>query len=203
MGSDCFTQAGSRGTGRFNPRSHMGSDAPWHGRRRSAMVSIHAPTWGATLDVIVGEWYVGVSIHAPTWGATRGAKSSFCCRMFQPTLPHGERRHAAAYLRTRECFNPRSHMGSDADIYKRLKDKFVSIHAPTWGATYQNILGRTWLRFQSTLPHGERLSVSDLPLCSRSFNPRSHMGSDTWTELFTVAAQSFNPRSHMGSDEKA
>ena len=35
-----------------------------------AKVSIHAPTWGATVGVLLPPLVVGVSIHAPTWGAT-------------------------------------------------------------------------------------------------------------------------------------
>ena len=33
-------------------------------------VSIHAPTWGATIDVVGRYIELHVSIHAPTWGAT-------------------------------------------------------------------------------------------------------------------------------------
>ena len=32
-------------------------------------------------------------------------------------------------------FNPRSHMGSDAKMAETWRKEFVSIHAPTWGAT--------------------------------------------------------------------
>ena len=54
----------------FNPRSHMGSDHKQIRRAVNTLVSIHAPTWGATyLAYLVVDWRL-VSIHAPTWGAT-------------------------------------------------------------------------------------------------------------------------------------
>ena len=99
------------------------------------LVSIHAPTWGATrrnapivevvefqstrprgarlevLDTLAGD--LAVSIHAPTWGATS---------------PHG-----------------RGHL---VDI--------VSIHAPTWGATDLPEFHDNDKEFQSTRPRGAR-----------------------------------------------
>jgi len=33
-------------------------------------VSIHAPAWGATVDIYQGAVTGQVSIHAPAWGAT-------------------------------------------------------------------------------------------------------------------------------------
>ena len=83
------------------------------------------------------------------------------------------------------------------------------------------------LRFQSTLPHGERPLIRRLYGASHSgFNPRSRMGSDGPTQVDTfrynefqstlphgerrVAGavlvhryRSFNPRSRMGSDRRS
>ena len=33
-------------------------------------ISIHAPAWGATLDIIIDKLGEVISIHAPAWGAT-------------------------------------------------------------------------------------------------------------------------------------
>ena len=55
--------------------------------------------------------------------------------MFQSTLPHGERRSNAT------------------DI---LMSIYVSIHAPTRGATLSGLRFERFKLFQSTLPHGER-----------------------------------------------
>ena len=97
----------------FNPRSHMGSDIITVPLLYKAGVSIHAPTWGATigygdlqlLDVFQSTLPHGerrqffnilansgqVSIHAPTWGATDYIVALVEIILFQSTLPHGER----------------------------------------------------------------------------------------------------------------
>ena len=122
-------------TSGFNPRSHMGSDllvgksffhVSWfqstlpHGERlgvfftnSKSYVSIHAPTWGATGTARPDYSQVPVSIHAPTWGATGFYQGIVDKLKFQSTLPHGERLSVLLFLVKLECFNPRSHMGSD------------------------------------------------------------------------------------------
>ena len=81
-----------------------------------------------------------VSIHAPTWGATYSSGHETAKFVFQSTLPHGER-HAfgrgAEWFFTR--FNPRSHMGSDIGDGAKVQRISVSIHAPTWGATVHSL----------------------------------------------------------------
>ena len=42
---------------------------------KSMNVSIHAPTWGATIGFGDISYGFIVSIHAPTWGATDGYKT--------------------------------------------------------------------------------------------------------------------------------
>ena len=59
---------------------------------RGSPVSIHAPTWGATMYFLKYSECHSVSIHAPTWGATKVVVP--CC------LYHRR-------------FNPRTHMGCD------------------------------------------------------------------------------------------
>ena len=150
------------------------------GPQRTGRISIHAPTRGATTTGTVtdtgstfqstlprGErhgfvqYVLGsnkISIHAPTRGATH--------------LFHGPGKL--------QChFNPRSHEGSDflsrgATMSqhkfqstlprgeRRLRSKsfavvpFISIHAPTRGATEIHFVGLKVIQFQSTLPRGER-----------------------------------------------
>ena len=116
-------------------------------------------------------------------GERRTFVSSFNINfLFQSTLPQGERHHEMAEAGRINNFNPRSHKGSDIllglmdssfvanfnprshkgsdypflDSYTAM---YISIHAPTRGATAQekgNILEGTI--FQSTLPQGERQS---------------------------------------------
>ena len=56
----------------FNPRTHMGCDGSLIAFSYYNLVSIHAPTWGATFALSNIKIYTYVSIHAPTWGATLG-----------------------------------------------------------------------------------------------------------------------------------
>ena len=82
----------------------------------SIIISIHAPTWGATIrkDITINS-SLAISIHAPTWGATITISTKIKCYIvFQSTHPHGVRQ--AAY-----------------DLATGKAD--ISIHAPTWGAT--------------------------------------------------------------------
>ena len=107
----------------------------------SSDVSIHAPTRGATGSKGSADTALAVSIHAPTRGAT------IC---------------AAKHKNLHLCFNPRTHTGCDhihrGDGFKfgfqsthphgvRLKSvsfrqviDYVSIHAPTRGATLASLL---------------------------------------------------------------
>ena len=54
----------------------------------------------------------------------------------------------------------------------------ISIHAPTRGATIGTILLFPPFEFQSTLPRGERRTITLADAKSGDFNPRSHEGSD-------------------------
>ncbi len=94
------------GQGGFNPRSHTGSDCglPKHIKRQI------------------------VSIHAPTRGATREDALTALQSMFQSTLPHGERPNGFSPFPTSTCFNPRSHTGSDPAEGKKTQQaqKFQS-----------------------------------------------------------------------------
>ena len=105
----------------FNPRSHVGSDIIVTCPCPFGCVSIHAPTWGATLEGAAG------------WGQLE----------FQSTLPRGERRNNISNLSGGRCFNPRSHVGSDITDGRRFQRTTVSIHAPTWGATSPRLSWQT------------------------------------------------------------
>ena len=74
MGSDRAKIAVSWPSKCFNPRSHTGSDTHVRKAHQGKLVSIHAPTWGATRIHKPGISVWGVSIHAPTWGATASGR---------------------------------------------------------------------------------------------------------------------------------
>ena len=126
--------------------------------------------------------------------------------LFQSTRPHGARHKERKLYRCSRCFNPRAHTGRDEAKGAFVHTIFVSIHAPTRGAT------RLWLRRQKTslvsihaptrgatlqsLQGFERLAVSihaptrGATFCSRQkivvrfcFNPRAHTGRDFSTAI--------------------
>ena len=78
----------------FNPRSHEGSDYTY----------------------IICKQYGVISIHAPTRGATRNGKHGLYVEIFQSTLPRGERPVPCHFNVFFGYFNPRSHEGSDVCI---------------------------------------------------------------------------------------
>ena len=163
-----------------------------------------------------------VSIHAPTWGATHEDIKSTERYLFQSTLPHGERPMAIEVSSIVSCFNPRSHMGSDATTDTVKLTQKVSIHAPTWGATllaefrrkgwkFQSTLPHGERRynfdylngnsmFQSTLPHGERLFLSIMSNVMSMFQSTLPHGERLIISITLMVTRCFNPRSHMGSD---
>src|SRR5271157_3364506 len=99
----------------FNPRSHTGSDfirSSWIGSL--FLVSIHAPTRGATRRFALDHLHELVSIHAPTRGATTAA---YLAARFLDVSIHAPTRGATCTsspsYRCGWSFNPRSHTGSD------------------------------------------------------------------------------------------
>ena len=136
----------------------MGCDTPLVAIGHFHVVSIHAPTWGATKTEIPRRTKIVVSIHAPTWGATVSLASQSLTLQFQSTHPHGVRLHRRLGHQTekkfqsthphgvrRFCkainllnrwFQSTHPHGVRLQIYYNIKLKSqVSIHAPTWGAT--------------------------------------------------------------------
>ena len=54
----------------FNPRARVGRDLTGRITPVNAMISIHAPAWGATSGTFIAVHDLKISIHAPAWGAT-------------------------------------------------------------------------------------------------------------------------------------
>ena len=190
MGSDSsIRDQVARSQCRFDPRSRMGERRPDQGQLTFlSLVSDPRSRMGSDDDI-------------------DPAASQKHQRMFRSVLPHGERPTglSAATANSRRVFDPRSRMGSDHGAGAHAREPLDdSIHAPAWGATQPfdhagvSQLFRSTLphgerpgspnrrsassRFRSTLPHGERRDVgdaSDPEPGSKSFDPRSRMGSDT------------------------
>ena len=121
----------------FNPRTHGGCDCcSVSGKGCRYMISIHAPTGGATFAIKFFYLFIFViSIHAPTRGATQ--------------IP------SQKSLKT-TYFNPRTHGGGATDLQNNtVAMSGISIHAPTGGGDISLLssLLKTSL-FQSTHPRG-------------------------------------------------
>ena len=120
--------------------------------------------------------------------------------LFQSTHPRGVRRRVISSYRNTCDFNPRTHVGCDADFYHLLYMDEISIHAPTWGATELRKSKGIRCKFQSTHPRGVRpfgeISFTDLT----HFNPRTHVGCDKAGICPLLPHIHFNPRTHVGCD---
>ncbi len=81
--------------------------------------------------------YNGVSIHAPTWGATVQILHRFyTCHRFNPRTHVGCDSVLFISPQRYWSFNPRTHVGCDITPSRTSPPPhLVSIHAPTWGAT--------------------------------------------------------------------
>gem|GEM_PF-1070528 len=76
---------------------------------------------------------------------------------FQFTLPRGERPLWSVPKASYQSFNSRSREGSDAGgVTYACQQGKVSIHAPARGATKVTGWSGSYIRFQFTLPRGER-----------------------------------------------
>ena len=127
-----------------------------------------------------------------------------------------------AFIRCRN-FNPRSYKRSDFSIALARCSSFISIHAPTRGATIVVEFCCNSILFQSTLLQEERhirihcyirihtISIHAptrgatgskfcLSEIRNDFNPRSYKRSDQSNRALLFVMKNFNPRSYKRSD---
>ena len=187
----------------FNPRAHAGRDSVDPFFAQPTVVSIHAPTRGATTETAsAGDQPLGFTPRA------HAGRDLFLCffrhrSRFQSTRPRGARQDWRGVSEEHSCFNPRAHAGRDyqSDYFNCWLSK-VSIHAPTRGATQIEKTKAETRKFQSTRPRGARLrTIALMPICT-SFNPRAHAGRDKPSLVLSAKSPCFNPRAHAGRDCK-
>ena len=129
-----------------------------YGIMQIVLISIHAPTRGATVCIPLNDAIRFISIHAPTRGATRWF--IFGCI---PGLNFNPRSYKRSDMQAHDenmeflNFNPRSYKRSDFAI----SINFHYVH-----------------RFQSTLLQEERRKLQVFGIPSYYFNPRSYKRSD-------------------------
>ena len=140
----------------FNPRSHKGSDGTTIDGYVPENISIHAPTRGATVNIAISVLVELFQSTLPQGERPHAGHAENCSQTFQSTLPQGERQFPGSKWRTLLHFNPRSHKGSDQPGIRTYREYYISIHAPTRGATSLMVLFISRKLFQSTLPQGER-----------------------------------------------
>ena len=122
------------------------------------LISIHAPTRGATILCNHRGLVFGFQSTLPREERRDNMKVIAEIEKFQSTLPREERLSSQARLIWwHQHFNPRSHERSDNQKGKRMAREKISIHAPTRGATQHDRMA------------GHRRN---------HFNPRSHERSD-------------------------
>ena len=143
----------------FNPRTRMGCDFR-HVVQIDFIQSFNPRTrMGCDESLLALGRGGAVSIHAPAWGATQLNNRNTEALKFQSTHPHGVRPTTSITIAIPiNSFNPRTRMGCDQAHYDTMFLCVVSIHAPAWGATMCAYMHQEFEGFQSTHPHGVRLS---------------------------------------------
>jgi len=153
---------------RFNPRAHAGRDALQDAESLPRLVSIHAPTRGAT------KFMPGI-LDERMFQSTRprGARQpvSIVARPvagFNPRAHAGRDPLAGAATHSLRSFNPRAHAGRDAETPARLivTSSFQSTRPR--GARRRSLYSlRPYCGFQSTRPRGARHAGHEFALNAR------------------------------------
>ena len=187
-------------------------------------ISIHAPTGGATpcrRSPLRDPEYFNPRSHGGSDNSLLSSNLRFS--NFNPRSHGGSDKYKSGYLHTGRDFNPRSHGGSDVKICASFLSPRYFNPRSHGGSDYINRRYYSlFLKFQSTLPRGERRMScmglaglyrfqSTLPRGERLFTKRSGMIPGTFQstlprgERLSVISPintvlDFNPRSHGGSD---
>ena len=138
MGSDCHRYANITYGVKFQSTLPRGERLPLSSQLMlAAVISIHAPAWGATQGRHHAHYILLISIHAPAWGATSVSPTILRGNVISIHAPAWERLLLQALRASKRFnFNPRSRVGSDGNHAAPLNSvKYISIHAPAWGAT--------------------------------------------------------------------
>ncbi len=190
------------------------------------MVSIHAPTRGATRRyrgcTSARRWFQSTR---PRGARPAAAEIGANDASFQSTRPRGARRTAArgiyrigavsihaptrgataqqiAGLREAKCFNPRAHAGRDLGAQKSAE--VVEVFQSTRPRGARLAVGR-WgnyrkPEFQSTRPRGARPARRRIhPPDPTGFNPRAHAGRDSLSDQFISLLQEFQSTRPRGA----
>ena len=160
---------------------------------RPHMVSIHAPTQGATgarVSVKSSLYRFNPRSHAGSDGPSATLLPGVFS--FNPRSHAGSDKKRTLSTPQKRSFNPRSHAGSDLNVQHCGLIIRVSIHAPTQGATICFALTVCRLPVSIHAPtQGATYSCFFRLHIPTGFNPRSHAGSDEEDGSVLDARQGF------------
>ena len=124
-----------------------------------AMISIHAPTRGATKYRVCAFTVHRFQSTLPRGERPEGDRYTLFAAIFQSTLPRGERPgQRKRYEYHNVDFNPRSHEGSDPLSRGRTSTySTFTPRSPPGSDSAVDFSTSSGILFQSTLPRGERL----------------------------------------------
>ena len=145
------------------------------------VISIHAPTWGATCRYLQPFRISAISIHAPTWGTTTTVVEHWRHEVFQSTHPRGVRRLRVRGPYSEVNFNPRTHVGCDTR-WEPPRPRCIDFNP------------RTHVGCDALMPLLSPVLIY--------FNPRTHVGCDTACRFRSFLHPNFNPRTHVGCDSQ-
>ena len=143
----------------FNPRSRVGSDDAWPKPPTPQAVSIHAPAWGATIDLARDRArQFGFNPRSRVGSDRRAPKPSPGRGSFNPRSRVGSDPPSSSATVPSFCFNPRSRVGSDASFGRaRCNTTCFNPRSRVGSDAGLSRCGGPDQLFQSTLPRGERL----------------------------------------------
>ena len=168
----------------------------------SLIISIHAPTRGATECVHTRTKCHHISIHAPTRGATvPPLNHHLLYQRFQSTLLQEERPCTGRICLDNRLFQSTLLQEERLSSIKMEKSHIISIHAPTRGATDKAVEGiLNILNFNPRSYKRSDINRHTRCLWRINFNPRSYKRSDHTARFRRCDLQNFNPRSYKRSD---
>ena len=123
--------------------------------------------------------------------------------VFQSSLPRGERLFTDLHTKNVVFISILAPTrGATPGALVSATYLHISILAPTRGATLSNFFRFPFFQISILAPtRGATASSCASSCASPYFNPRSHEGSDISGRFAFTSAADFNPRSHEGSDD--
>ena len=154
-----------------------GGDPGWSDGYRRGDDFNPRPHTGATLRLLLGEWWEDISIHAPSRGRRRSLMIDDTDILFQSTPPRGGDRGLRDAVNLQPDFNPRPLAGATSCRIVLSLDSKISIHAPSRG----------------------RQEFIEWVAMLTDFNPRPLAGATFIPVVFHPNRPDFNPRPLAGA----